>query len=139
MCSSDLFGSRVEIVHHINENPLNRSTFNPLLSREHWQREEIVEVWKRMGMQPSDIGMIADTDEIFTRDFLRAMQECDGIKAFEYHKHLCDRSQVKVLASTLVFESSPECITQKRQWFHPDAIIGHCIQGIADNTAADGS
>lgn len=68
------------------------------------------------------MGIIADADEVFTRDFLKALQICN-IPQFE-HGQSCDAP--KLLGSTLVFESSPECIatgdhvaTKIRRWHHP--------------------
>jgi hypothetical protein len=44
---------------------------------EHLQREVVLQRWKKSGMKPDDIGLLADVDETFTRDFLRAAQICD--------------------------------------------------------------
>lgn len=104
------------------------------LTREHVQRSEIILGWKELGMQPEDVGYLADTDETFTRDFLKAVQVCDGIEILDYEKHHCHHSLVKLTASTRVFETSPHCITADRHWFHPDMIIGHCIEGITDKS-----
>jgi len=41
------------------------------------QREGILHRWKLNGMQPDDVAIVSDTDETFTRDFLRALQICD--------------------------------------------------------------
>jgi len=80
------------------------------LDREHKQRGEIIQGWKEMGMQVGDIGLLADTDESLTRDFLRAIQSCDGIEPFDYESHHCKHTSVKLSAATRVFETSPECI-----------------------------
>ena len=102
------------------------------LKREHNQRAEIIKGWKSMGMKRADIGLLSDLDEIFTRDFLRAVQTCDDVEFVEYEKHHCRRDKVKAWSSTLVFEGSPECITKDRRGYHPDMIVGGCIEGIAD-------
>jgi hypothetical protein len=34
-------------------------------------------MWKEAGMTPEDVGVVADIDEVFSRDFLRAVQTCD--------------------------------------------------------------
>lgn len=40
----------------------------------------------------------------------------------------------KLLGRTLVFESSPECISDE-QWFHPDMILGEqCIDAVGDSS-----
>jgi hypothetical protein len=102
------------------------------LYREHKQRDLIIEGWKELGMQPEDIGIIADLDETFSRDYLRAIQTCSGIPQFQYHQHYCHHESVKIIAKARVYESSPQCRTYDRHWFHPDIIIGHCIDGIGD-------
>jgi hypothetical protein len=128
-----LFGmtevSQLMIVPYIDENEKLKE-----LTREHAQRNEIIRGWKLLGMQPDDIGVLSDTDETFTRDYLRAIQQCDNIPQFQYEQHQCHHSMVKVVAHTRVFESSPECITDNRAWYHPDIIMGHCIEGIGDAT-----
>jgi Glycosyltransferase family 17 len=124
---ANLFGippSRFQIRPYINEDSRLRS-----LKREHHQRSEILQGWKELGMQPDDVGILADIDETFTRDLLRALQSCDGIDVLEYSSHYCDLERVKLYAHTRVFESTPECLARKT-WYHPNAMIGHCIQGI---------
>lgn len=126
------------------------------LEYEHSQRQQILLGWKQLGMLPNDVGMIADSDEMFTRDFLRAVQSCDQIKMLMYNNtdvtddgtvdgdgdassfsgHFCQHQYVKLIGTTQVFESSPECVTDERSWFHPDMILGHCIEGIGDHVPA---
>jgi hypothetical protein len=86
-----------------------------------------------LGMQKEDIGLVADIDEIFTRDHLRAVQACDGIDALDYNKHHC-KPPNGLRASTLVFETSPECVTDGRSWYHPSMFNGHCIEEIGNET-----
>ena len=83
-------------------------------------------------MQPDDVGILSDLDEVFTRDFLRAIQVCDVIDKLDYHTHQCDPNKMGIRAVTLVFESSPECITHNRFWYHPSLFPGHCLEGIGD-------
>eukprot|EP00522_Entomoneis_paludosa_P017272 CAMPEP_0172447448 /NCGR_PEP_ID=MMETSP1065-20121228/6761_1 /TAXON_ID=265537 /ORGANISM="Amphiprora paludosa, Strain CCMP125" /LENGTH=478 /DNA_ID=CAMNT_0013198755 /DNA_START=91 /DNA_END=1527 /DNA_ORIENTATION=- len=128
-----LFGvPKVAVIPYINEDVNVRG-----LKREHDQRDEIIRGWKEMGMQPDDIGFLCDADEVFTRDFLLALQVCH-IPSLEYNEERkCSPilgNKVGVRASAAVFESSPECITQSRVWFHPSAVMGHCIQGIGNDT-----
>ena len=98
---------------------------------EYLQKEGIIDRWMMNGMTSSDIAIIQDADETFTRDFLRAMQICD-IPAFRLGEQDCRAS--KVIASATVFESSSECRTKGRRWHHPDAILGECVKGFGNST-----
>ncbi|KAL7534455.1 hypothetical protein ACHAWF_004841 [Thalassiosira exigua] len=89
------------------------------LGREHHQRALVLERWKANGMREDDIGYLADVDEMFTRDFLRAAQIC-RVKEFDDHGNCSDP---KLGPSTLQFEGGPRCLTNRR-WYHPDMIIG---------------
>ncbi|KAL3780360.1 hypothetical protein ACHAW5_007118 [Stephanodiscus triporus] len=93
-------------------------------------REGNTHRWAMNGMKEDDVGIIGDADEVFTRDFLRAMQICD-IPEFRKGQS-CIEAQVK--ASTLVYESSPNCLTRDRRWFHPDAILGECVDNVGNAT-----
>lgn len=129
---SELFGlppERVQIRSFVNEDPRLLE-----LEREHSQRAEILLGWKELGMQVDDVGLLADLDETFSRDTLRAVQLCDGLPPLEYNQHYCRHGKVKLRATTRIFESSPECILQNRKWYHPDMILGHCIEGIGNAT-----
>jgi len=99
------------------------------LLEENMQRDWIINRWKMNGMRPDDIGIIQDTDETFTRDFLVAAQTCD-IEEFRPGQNCKDP---KLIGDTMVFESSPSCI-KRRNWYHPDMIIGECIELIGNNT-----
>eukprot|EP00541_Cyclophora_tenuis_P004097 CAMPEP_0116548758 /NCGR_PEP_ID=MMETSP0397-20121206/4513_1 /TAXON_ID=216820 /ORGANISM="Cyclophora tenuis, Strain ECT3854" /LENGTH=268 /DNA_ID=CAMNT_0004073441 /DNA_START=48 /DNA_END=854 /DNA_ORIENTATION=+ len=81
-------------------------------------------------MSRRDIGIVGDLDEVFTRDFLLALQSCE-------YPRLTNETYCKdpkwVGSKTLVFESMPTCINAKR-WFHPDFITGECIEGVGDPT-----
>ncbi|KAL3806663.1 hypothetical protein ACHAXA_002429 [Cyclostephanos tholiformis] len=98
------------------------------LEREWVQREGSSHRWALNGMRVDDIGIIADADEAFTRDFLRAMQICD-VPEFRPNQ---DCMNPKVIASTMAFESSPNCVTKDRRLFHPDAILGECLEHVGD-------
>ncbi|KAG7344388.1 glycosyltransferase family 17 protein [Nitzschia inconspicua] len=107
------------------------------LFRENNQRAEILKGWKELGMTKDDVGYIADIDESFTRDFLRAAQQCPYVEYFDYEAHKCSNSfekKSKLMGATRVFESSPECVTKYRNWFHPDMIIGACVEEIGDDS-----
>lgn len=128
----NLFGmstDRVQVRTYIKENPNQRG-----IAREHAQRAEILKGWKELGMESQDVGYLGDSDETFTRDFLRAVQVCDGIDQLEYHKHHCAHEGVKMISNTRVFQGSPECVSEGQSWFHPDIIIGACIEGIGNET-----
>jgi hypothetical protein len=96
------------------------------LSFEYSQREGSLHRWTLNGMDVEDVGIISDADESFTRDFLRAMQICD-VPEFRPNQ---DCNKPKVIASTMVMESSPNCVTKNRRWFHPDAILGECVEHV---------
>jgi hypothetical protein len=79
------------------------------MDREQMQRAEILKGWKDLGrMQKEDIGLLTDADEIFTLDFLRGVQVCDGIDGLDNNKRHC-KPPNGLRASTPVFETSPEC------------------------------
>eukprot|EP00551_Chaetoceros_affinis_P003855 CAMPEP_0203635578 /NCGR_PEP_ID=MMETSP0088-20131115/2340_1 /ASSEMBLY_ACC=CAM_ASM_001087 /TAXON_ID=426623 /ORGANISM="Chaetoceros affinis, Strain CCMP159" /LENGTH=323 /DNA_ID=CAMNT_0050489509 /DNA_START=42 /DNA_END=1013 /DNA_ORIENTATION=+ len=99
------------------------------LLRENLQRGHILQRWKKNGMQPDDIGFVGDVDEVFTRDFLLALQTCN-IPLFQPGQS-CYKP--KIIASTLVFEMTPECSFPGYRWHHPDVAIGECIDTIGDS------
>ena len=124
-----IFGvNNLQIRAFVNEDSRLRN-----LDREQMQRAEILKGWKDLGMQKEDIGFLTDADEIFTRDYLRAVQVCVGIDALDYNKHQC-KPPNGLRAATLVFETSPECLADGRAWFHPDMLNGHCIEEIGNET-----
>jgi hypothetical protein len=94
------------------------------------QREGNTFRWALNGMREDDVAIMRDADEIFTRDFLRAMQICD-VAEFRPDQ---DCYAPKVIASTLVFESSPDCVTKDRRWHHPDAVLGKCIEHTGNSS-----
>ena len=99
------------------------------ITRESEQRNEIIKRWKAEGMTEDDVGILSDIDEMYSRDFLRAIQTCD----FPELRPNQDCHHPKILPSTIFFEASPFCM-KKKIWFHPDAIGGQCIDGIGDPT-----
>lgn len=127
----NMFGmnpGRLQIRQYVNENP-NQDW----LWREHLQRQEILRGWKDLGMTHDDIGYITDADETFSRDFLRAVQQCPYVEAMDYESHKCLNAKAKIVGATQVFETSPTCVTEGRAWFHPDMIIGACVEEIGDS------
>lgn len=93
-------------------------------------REKIIDRWLLNGMTENDLGLLADADEIFSRDFLRALQICD-VEQFKTPQS-CRRP--KIGGSTLIFQGSPECIIRRRRCPKPDIMIGYCIEGIGNST-----
>ncbi|KAI2502662.1 hypothetical protein MHU86_11787 [Fragilaria crotonensis] len=99
------------------------------MDRESEQRNTIIKRWKDAGMMPSDVGIMSDTDEVVSRDFLRAVQTCD----FPELRPDPSCHSPKIIPSTISFESSPYCI-KRLPWYHPDIIGGRCVDGIGDPT-----
>ena len=95
------------------------------MEREYMQRDTIVEAWIAGGMKLDDIGLVADMDETFSRDFLLAAQMCD-IPEFVPGN---DCRAPKLVGDGQRFESSVECMSTKR-WYHPDMMMGECIMGV---------
>jgi hypothetical protein len=88
-----------------------------------------------MGMQPTDIGIIADADECFTRDFFRAVQYCEDIEPLDYkEKGQCRHDVTGIRSATFIYESSPERPTEKRIGDRPGLFPVHCIEGIGNST-----
>lgn len=66
---------------------------------EHSMRAVAVPVWKAEGMQPNDIGVLADSDELFSRSFLKALVSCD-VPQFRPSEN-CKRPKVQCSVATL--------------------------------------
>lgn len=66
-------GTRVTVDYYVDGPIAEEGKYH----REHRQRQNILERWLRSGMGPDDIGILGDADEMFFRDFLRALQVCD--------------------------------------------------------------
>ena len=99
------------------------------MDRESEQRNVIIKRWKDAGMTSEDVGLLSDSDEIVSRDFLRAVQSCD----FPELRPGQSCQSPKIIPLGLTFESSPYCIEQK-PWYHPDFIGGQCVEGVGDPT-----
>ena len=102
------------------------------MEREHAQRQDILRGWKELGMETNDVGILSDIDEVFTRDFLRAIQVCDNIPQLSYDTTQCRPDLMGLRATTQVYEGSPECITDDRSWYHPSIFVGGCLEEIGD-------
>jgi len=111
-----LFGpkTKVSVDYYVTSQRKDQIDGDELLI-EYFQREGHSYRWKFNGMRPDDIAIIADIDETFSRDFLRALQICD-VPQFRPGQSC---REPKVFGSTLIFESSPECAWKGRRWFHP--------------------
>jgi hypothetical protein len=103
------------------------------MQREVEQRNTIWKRWITQGMQPNDIGIMADLDEIVSRDFLHSLQVCDYPKLQHDPNIRPDCQAPKMILSSIQFEGSPQCIKQY-EWFHPDIILGNCILDVGDNS-----
>eukprot|EP00985_Skeletonema_marinoi_P010879 scaffold5112_cov132-Skeletonema_marinoi.AAC.3 len=134
-----LFGPKTKVSMDYYIPSLEKGQESDAMYLDYYQREGHSYRWKFNGMRPDDIAIIADIDETFSRDFLRALQICD---VPQFRPGQSCRSP-KVYASTLIFESSPECAWKTksalrnaagrgRAWFHPDAILGECADQIGD-------
>ncbi len=97
--------------------------------RENLQRSHITQRWKEAGMQPDDIGIVCDIDEVFTRDFLLALQTCD-VPQFRPGQ---DCQKPEITGQGLTFEIGPDCAFPKTFNPHPQAIIGECVDKIGDS------
>jgi len=97
---------------------------------EHQIRQHVLERWGRNGMLPDDVAVFGDADEMFTRDFLRALQMCD-VPEFRQGQ---DCKAPKILGTAHVFEASPECVVDGMKLWKPDAVIGECLDMIGNAT-----
>jgi hypothetical protein len=124
---SAIFGEKTSVtVDYYMDGP----TPGRFLTREHQQRQAVLERWKRDGMKTDDLAFFGDTDEMFTRDFLRALQICD-VPEFRPGQ---DCKAPKIMATGLIFEGSPECVIANAKLWHPDVLIGECVDGIGNAT-----
>ena len=98
--------------------------------QEHIQRDISLDRFRESGMTNEDVVIFADIDESFSRDFLVASQICE-IPQFEPGQN-CHKP--KIVAKTLIFESAPDCISADRLWYHPDMMIGECVDEIGDSS-----
>mmetsp|Transcript_28863 Transcript_28863/g.69557 ORF Transcript_28863/g.69557 Transcript_28863/m.69557 type:complete len:524 (+) Transcript_28863:103-1674(+) len=121
------FGPKTKVSLDYYVTSLEKDHYDAMLV-EGMQREGHSYRWKFNGMRPDDIVIVGDLDETYSRDFLRALQICD-VPQFRPGQ---DCKSPKLLGSTLVFESSPKCVWKGRRWYHPDVILGECVDQIGD-------
>ncbi len=129
---SGIFGPKtaVHVDSYVNTITFEKSVWDEMdLHRENLQRGHILQRWKANGMRPDDIGIVSDVDEVFTRDFLLALSTCD-VPQFRRGQ---DCLTPKVIASTMIFEMTPDCSFHPKRWHHPDVISGECIDTIGDS------
>jgi len=110
-----LYGPKTKVSVDFYAPSLNKGEEHDAMYLDYYQREGHTQRWKSNGMKPNDVAVIGDLDETFSRDFLRALQICD-VPQFRPGQNC---KSPKVIASTVVFESSPECVWKGRRWFHP--------------------
>ncbi len=125
---SGIFGSKTKVVidYWLEDLP-----FLYDMDREVEQRNAIWKIWLEQGMTQRDIGIMADLDEIVSRDFLNALQVCDFPKLRYNPDERPDCQAPKMVLAAIQFDGSPLCI-KKYEWFHPDVILGNCIAGVGD-------
>ncbi|KAL7425495.1 hypothetical protein ACHAXM_000041, partial [Skeletonema potamos] len=123
-----LYGPKTKVSVDFYAPSLNKGEEHDAMYLDYYQREGHTLRWKFNGMKPNDVAVIGDLDETYSRDFLRALQVCD-VPQFRPGQNC---KSPKLFASTVVFESSPECVWKGRRWFHPDAMIGECVDHIGD-------
>ena len=109
---------------------LSFTTMKRQILMEHELRQPVLERWQRNGMRLDDVAIFGDTDEMFTRDFLRALQTCD-VPEFRPGQ---DCKSPKILGRAHIFEASPECIVGNVKLWKPDAMIGECVDGTGDKS-----
>ena len=114
-----MFGedTRVSVDYYANEDEGKGQLVS--LEREHAQRALILERWKKNGMTAHDIGYLSDTDEMFSRDFLRAMQICNVPQFQPEGENGHERcAKPKVYGLVAIFEGSPGCVSAE-EIYHP--------------------
>lgn len=103
------------------------------MGRDLGARDAIPKFWKVHGMAPKDVGIMADTDEMFSRSYMRALKVCDVPQLrTRMRAGAADINCMgaKIPAAGMVFEGALDCMWRGRRWFHPDAMLGECIEGI---------
>ena len=100
---------------------------------ERFWRQWIVHAWIAAGMRAHDVGIVSDPDEVFTRDTLLALRDCDS----PHLRPAADCAGPKFMASTVIFEGNLDCVWHKRRWYHPDAMSGECIAGVGSSLSED--
>jgi len=91
----------------------------------------ITQRWKEAGMQPDDIGIICGVDEVYTRDFLLALQSCD---VPQFHPGQ-DCNRPEITGQGWRFEVIPDCSFPHSGYSYfdrPQAVIGECIDKVGD-------
>ena len=125
-----MFGvDKVRVIKYSNDDPSIKGEMLHDLAR-----NEVVAVWKDLGMTVDDVGYMSSIDDMFARDYLNAIRHCE-LPEMKYDLHHCLYNRVKVFGNNQVYETSPECVSRTKRYEHPDAMIGACIQGIGDETA----
>lgn len=86
-------------------------------------------------MDPDDILLVADSDEIPLRETLVALVECESpnfarvrnARAAKDDMREACKKNAKVLLKSQVFEYYLDCPTMQPVWWHPDAVLASCV------------
>ena len=86
LLQNNIYGPKTKV--HVEQYTNEKLDFIDL-DWEAQQAKLITQRWKENGMSNDDIGYLSDVDEIYTRDYIRAMQICD-VKEFDAHENCRD-------------------------------------------------
>jgi len=129
--------------------------------REEAMRDSVREIWLSLGLKPSDIVIISDSDEFIKKDFLLALKVCEAFPEFQNirsetfdqsdvsYKTLCMKNKIQV--RSFIFSFFLDCPqlakygagSNLKIWpgirfnWHPDAIPGFCLLNKAANTSVE--
>jgi len=130
---SGIFGpsTKVYIDQYVDDPDKRKSSdgnVHPL--QEDVQRDVSLQRFIKNGIAKDDIAIFSDVDESFTRDFLLAAQICEIPQLVP--GQTCYKP--KIVPKSIIFEATPDCITSNREWFHPDMVLGECVDEIGDSS-----
>ena len=129
MLQSGIFGPNTDVYVDFRVDAAKHLPNLDPLFRENVQRSHITQRWKEAGMQPDDIGIICDVDEMFTRDFLLALQRCN-VPQFNPGQ---DCYRPVITGKGVNFQIVPHVsLGPNKLYHHPQAVIGECIDNIGD-------
>lgn len=113
--------------------------FDARFALEQWTRAQMSRGLQGIGgdwdVQPDDIVLVADSDEIPTRESLLALAECESqtfarvrtARAAGADMREACAQDAKVLLKSQVFEYYADCPTKRPIWWHPDAVLAACV------------
>ena len=91
-------------------------------------REAVTDIWVKQGMTHNDVGILVDADETFTHEIMQAMKRCDVPGWQSRRSNRCRRP--KLVSNTVIMEGYFNCVWKTESGFHPDAVIGHCLEAL---------